>query len=213
MNKINHLGHIFHNNIYLNDASKCTNDFYIQFNAFMGDNKGLSSKIKHRLFSNYCTSFYGVQFLPVYDHNCMNKLYVAWRTALKKVWRLPRLAHNNLIPMIADVLPAELMCEKRSIKFINRLRNSSNKCVNMITGMGIYGTHSVIGRNFNHLCAKYDMSISKLYSCWKADCQIQTDLVRRSDQIKELIEVRDSFVDNFLSRTEAREIIDFLSTG
>ena len=65
VNKINHLGHIFHNNIYLNDASKCTNDFYIQFNAFMGDYKGLSSKIKHRLFSNYCTSFYGVQFLPV----------------------------------------------------------------------------------------------------------------------------------------------------
>merc|ERR1712106_852984 len=32
---INHLGHIIHDNIFINDASKCERDFYIQFILFL----------------------------------------------------------------------------------------------------------------------------------------------------------------------------------
>ena len=32
VNKINHLGHVIHDNIFINDASKCERDFYVHFN-------------------------------------------------------------------------------------------------------------------------------------------------------------------------------------
>ena len=71
----------------------------------------------------------------------MNGLYVAWRMALKKVWRVPWTTHSDILPMLADVLPPKLSFEKRSINFCNLLLNSSNKTVNMITGMAIYGSY------------------------------------------------------------------------
>ena len=209
---VNHLGHTLHSNIFVSDSNKCVNDFHVQFNAFMGDFKHLSSEIKQKLFISYCTAFYGSQFLPVYDSNCMNSLHVAWRRAMRKVWCLPRLTHNNLLPLIADVLPPELMFEKRSIKFINKIINSDNKTVNMITGMGLYGTHSVLGKSYNYLMAKHGMSIVKLYNGWEAACQQHTDLKRTSDQIKELIVIRDSFDEYFLTRSEAKDLIDYLCT-
>ena len=190
----------------------CIKNFYIQFNSFMGDFKHLSTKIKHKLFISYCTAFYGVQFLPVYKFNCMYGLCVAWRTAMKKVLGLPRLTHSKLIPLIANVLPPELMFEKRSIKFVNKLLYSKNKTVKMIAGMGLVGTHSVVGKNYNYLMAKYNMSVNDLYSSWKAVCQQEHDLIKRCDQINELIVNRDSFEEYFPSRYEAKEIIDFLCT-
>ena len=89
VSSINHLGHLLHENILFNDASKCVKDFYIQFNSFMSDFRYLGSDMRSYLFFKYCTAFYGSQFLPVYDTNIMNKLSVAWRTAMKQVWRVP----------------------------------------------------------------------------------------------------------------------------
>ena len=34
VNRINHLGHILHDNIFKNDSSKYENDIYIQLNSF-----------------------------------------------------------------------------------------------------------------------------------------------------------------------------------
>ena len=37
VNKINHLGHVLHDNIFINDASKCESDLYVLFNSFLSD--------------------------------------------------------------------------------------------------------------------------------------------------------------------------------
>ena len=96
VSSINHLGHMVHENILFNNASKCVKDFYIQFNFFMSDFRYLGSDIRSHLFLKYCTAFYGSQFLPVYDTNIINKLSVAWRTTMKKVWRVPWTTHSNI---------------------------------------------------------------------------------------------------------------------
>ncbi|CAL4177332.1 unnamed protein product, partial [Meganyctiphanes norvegica] len=146
VNCIDHLGYIIHDNIFVNDGTKCVRDFYIQFNSFMGDFRYLGSCLRNNLFFKYCTSFYGSQFLPVYDSKIMNPLYVAWRTAMKKVWRIPWLTHSDFIPMLADTMSPKLMLENRAIKFANQLLNSNNYTVNVITGMALYGSHSVISK-------------------------------------------------------------------
>ena len=50
VNSINHLGHIIHDNIFIQDESKCVKDFYIQFNSFMSDFQYLGSWIRNKLF-------------------------------------------------------------------------------------------------------------------------------------------------------------------
>ena len=79
------MSNLLHENILFKDVSKCVKDFYIQFNSFMSDFRYLGSDMRSYLFFKYCTAFYGSQFLPVYDTNIMNKLSVAWCTAMKKV--------------------------------------------------------------------------------------------------------------------------------
>ena len=212
VNKINHLGHVLHDNIFINDASKCERDFYVLFNSFLSDFRYLGSCMRNHLFFKYCTAFYGSQFLPVYDNKTMNGLYVAWRMALRKVWRVPWTTHNKILPMLADVLPPNLSFEKRSINFCNLLLNSRNKTVNMITGMAIYGSHSVLGQNIKHLSYKYNLNTNEVNKCWYTTCQQQTELVRLCEQIKELCILRDSPLDNVLTRYEAQVIIDDLCT-
>ena len=136
-----HLGHVIHDDIFKSDASKCISDFNTQCNIFFADFKNSSSFIRNHLFLKYCTSFYGVQFLPIYDRKLMKDLYVAWRMAVRRVWKVPWTTHSNLLPHLAGVMPPELAFAKRTISFIRLLLNSNNKVVRTITGMGICGSH------------------------------------------------------------------------
>ena len=56
----------------------------------------------------------------------------------------------------------------------------------MITGMGIYGKHSILGANVRHLFAKFEMSSKFIDDKWKSLCQDQGEIIRTSEQIKEL---------------------------
>ena len=210
---INHLGHIIHDNIFFNDASKCERDFYIQVNSFLSDFRYLGSSMRNHLFLKYCTAFYGSQCLPVYDRKTMNGLYVAWRTAMKKVWRVPRTTHSDIIPILADVMPPNLSFDKRAINFCNLLLKSKNKTVNMITGMAIHGSHSVLGQNIKYLSYKYNLNTNEITKLWNVKCHQQHELLRLCEQIKELCSLRDSPLDNVLTRYEAQVIIDELCTG
>ena len=168
--------------------------------------------MRSSLFFKYCTAFYGSQFLPVYDINIMNNLYVAWRTAIKKVWRVPWTTHSNILPILAGVMPPNLNFDKRAIKFSNQLLKSKNKTVNMITGMAIHGSHSVLGQNIKYLSYKYKLNINEVNRCWERKCNEQNELTRLCYQIKELCILRDSPYDNILSRPEAQAVINVLCT-
>ena len=65
-------------------------------------------------------------------------------------------------------------------------------------------------KNYNYLLFKHDLSIANVFSKWESYCKGQPQLVRKCEQINELIDVRDSFVGYFLSQSEAKDIIDYL---
>ena len=209
---INHLGHILNDNITKLDSSKYVRDFYAQLNSFLSDFKVLGSDMRNYLFSKYCTAFYGTQLLPVYDKNTMEGLYVAWRIAIRRVWRIPPTTHNNMLPIIAGVLPPNLCFDKRAINFCNQLLKSENQTVNMITGMAIDGSHSVLGQNIKYLSNKYKLNTNEVKKYWSKECQEQNELLRLCEQVKELCMMRDSPHDDVLMRHEAKELIDVLCT-
>ena len=207
-----HLGHILNEHIFECDASKCVKDFNVQTNLFLSDFKNASSFIRNYLFFKYCTSFYGSQFLPIYNNRIMNSLYVAWRMAVRRVWRIPWTSHSILLPHITGTMPPDLTFAKRSISFINFLLNSNNKTVKMITGMGLYSRHSIIGKNFKYLTARYELNSNNVLNVWNNMCNEQLNQIRISEQIKELCSVRDSYQPHFLSRPQLKVMIDHICT-
>ena len=130
-------------------------------------------------------------FLPLYD-NTMDAVCVAWRNCVRRVWRVPSLTHCNILPHLTGVMPPELSFAKQTISFTEKLLLSKNKTVNMITGMGIYGTHSILGSNVRHLMAIYNMNCKVVDQKWNILCQGTGELKRKCEQIKELCYMRDT---------------------
>ena len=209
---ITHLGHVINDNIFKCDASKCIKDFNVQCNSFLADFKNANSFIRNHLFFKYCTAFYGAQFLPINNNNVMHPLYVAWRMAVRRVWRVPWTTHCNLLPHIAGVMPPELSLAKRSIKFITKLIKSDNMTVKTITGMGLYSQHSFVGKNFRHLSAKYEMDTNNILKAWDSTCRTQVDVIRISEQIKELCFMRDSYQPFLLNKSQLRDLVNYTCT-
>ena len=211
VNSTTHLGHILKDNIFKNDSSKCIRDFNIQSNSFLADLKNSTSHMRNYLFSKYCTSFYGSLFLPIYD-NTMEDIYKAWRMAVRKVWRVPWTTHCDLLPHLAGVMPPKLSFAKNAISFAKLLLKSDNPVVKMVTGMGIYGYHSILGQNFKYLTVKYNLDSKTLIDDWNKLCQVQHEEIRLCDQIKELCYMRDTYQQHMLSRVEIKDLIDTLCT-
>ncbi len=116
--------------------------------------KYANSNIRNVLFHKYCTAFYGSQVLPMFD-SCMEEIYIAWRVAIRRVWRVPWTTHCKLLPHLANCMDIELRFSRRCMRFIKMAINSSNIVVKTITNMGIYGLHSVIGANKRFLQSKF----------------------------------------------------------
>ena len=185
VNSVVHLGHILNDNIFKNDSSKCIGEFNIQCNSFLADFKNSSSHMRNHLFFKYCTSFYGSLFLPFYN-DTMDDVYKAWRMAVRRVWRVPWRTHCEILPHLAGVMPPELSFAKSAISFTNLLLKSENPVVKMITGMGIYGYHSVLGQNTKFLINRYKLNSNVVKEQWKSLCQEQEESYRLASQIREL---------------------------
>ena len=84
--------------------------------------------------------------------------------------------------------------------------------VKSITGMGIYGKHSILGANYRHLISKYELRTNNVLKEWDSTCSKQTNLIRIADQIKELCYMRDTYKTAYLTRNDTVEIINLLCT-
>ena len=142
----------------------------------------------------------------------MNSLYVAWRVAIKRVWRVPWTTHFNLLLHITGHMPPELYFDKRAISFIKLLFKSKNQTVKMITGMGLFSRYSFIGKNYRYLTAKYELDAKYVLTVWNNICVDQEYCIRLSEQIKDLCSIRDSYQPYLLNKTQRKVLIDHMCT-
>ena len=68
---------------------------------------------------------YGSQLWCFNDHKSINRFYVAWRKTIRRIWHIDKRTHDSLLHTINKCLPINLLLEKRCIKFIWNLFNSS----------------------------------------------------------------------------------------
>lgn len=212
VDEVIHLGHHLSEDIYKFDTSKCVSDFNKQCNMFFAHFKHANSHIRNILFHKYCTSFYGSQVLPMFD-KCINNMYTAWRIAIRRVWRVPWTTHCILLPHLAECMDIELWFSKRCIRFLEMSLKSKNRLVRTITNMGINGFHSVMGRNFRMMDARFGMNVNNVCKEWEQKCKNENDADRLCVQIRELCEWRDKCDRTFLNRGECKAIVDFLCTS
>ena len=81
------------------------------------DFKDIPSDVKSKLMDTYCLDLYSSQ-LWKYSKNDVNAFYIAWRKAVRRIWKIPSTTHSNLSPVINKSLPIEILMEKRCDKFI-----------------------------------------------------------------------------------------------
>ena len=77
------------------------------------------------LYNSYCMNVYGSQLWCFNDHKSINRFYVAWRKTIRRIWHIDKRTHDSLLHTINKCLPINLLLEKRCIKFIWNLFNSS----------------------------------------------------------------------------------------
>jgi hypothetical protein len=200
--------------------------FNRKFNAFIGDLDCVASEIKGSLFQQYCTSMYGVIFSQLY-HRDVNKLYVTWRKAMRRIYKLPGRTHGNLLPIVTNILPADLQINLRFLKHMSLGLNHENSTVNFLFNMCNSLHRSVLSKNFKYICEKYE--ITTKYVTMSCPTTVK-NAVKKSyfssvhendkavgEQIKELVFMRDCLnIEQFnLDKSEICDniIISYLSTN
>jgi hypothetical protein len=124
-----HLGHIITSSSDdEEDISKRRNDFVGQVNNMISYFNNLDSFIRYKLFTSYCTSFYGCE-LWLLSHRAIEQLCAAWRKGLRTVWKLPYCTHSYLLPLISQCLPVFDEICRRSINFVRSCVNHKSDVV------------------------------------------------------------------------------------
>ena len=99
-----------------------------------------------------------------YEDKRIEKYYVAWRKAMRKVLRLPNVTHCNLLLVITNCLPLNILLEKRLPKCIWSIINSENPIGNNVFKFVLNHCRSVLGKNFRYLAFKYKIKCSSCYA-------------------------------------------------
>ena len=199
------------------DIDLSVQQFRVKCMSMLLEFKYLSCDVLSKLLSIYCLDVYGSQ---LWDYECgtAETFYVAWRKAMRRIWKLSNLTHCSLLPVIGDCLSIESILEKRFVKFLWNCFNSTNMTIVNIVNIAMHNRKSVLGTNFRYLAFKYKIKSSYWYKEW---CTIERCINKyvdfnRSDNdyftgttIRELCLTRKSIV--FLSDgTELNEFIKYL---
>lgn len=217
-----HLGHIMTSDLSdHSDIVRRRGNFIGQVNNLLCQFSALHPSMINRLFNSFCCSHYGCELWDLQSAS-IDDFCVAWRTALRRVWRLPRNSHSRFVPLIADCLPLfDCFC-RRTVKFIASCFHSDSPLVRDIVRYGILTarTASVVGRNMHFCALRYGVTIETLMAeldsadyAQQAYIQLTPDDVARANCASELISVRDGALSlNGFSQADAANMIALLLT-
>ena len=107
-------------------------------------------------------------------------------------------------------MPPEFSFVKNAISFTNLLIKSENPFVKMITGMRMFGYHSVLGQNTRYLTASYNLKANVVKDHRRLLCQAQEESYRIVSQRRELCHLRDTWQFHILSRAQVKDIFNLL---
>lgn len=216
--EMKYLGFYLSNNVNDSLVKPVINDFNNKVNSFFAYFNNVQSEVKNVLFRQYCSSFYGYQVCAYY-HKDIDNLYIAWRKAIRRVWKIPYMTHCKLLPHLSDLWPGKVMFYTRYLKYFLNGLNSDNDMVSTVFRSSLHNM-SRMGNNVRKMCFDNDVRLRDLFGMdvneigrhiitnWKST--IDEEDVRVGQQIKELCKERDCLGEWLLERGEICDIIEFL---
>ena len=102
------------------DIDHSVKQFNSKYMSIYLDFKYLHCNVLSNMISAYCLDAYASQLWD-YEDKRIEKYYVAWRQAMRKVWKLHNLTHCNLLPVITNCLPLHIILEKRLLNLFGVL--------------------------------------------------------------------------------------------
>ena len=186
-----HLGHMISSNKTEAIIKAGQNSFWRSFNLFISDYGHVYSFLKNKLFVQYCCSFYGAALWP-HSSGEFDNLCIAWRKALRQLWRVPPHTHCNIIAALSSQPPIELSLKTRFCRFISKCLSHDNTVINFISHVAIHNPMSYIGQNYRNLhCPTGKVSmICHAYENWYNE---RKDIMDSVNVLHEMIDVRDGF--------------------
>jgi len=117
---------------------------------FRADFGHLQSYLQCKLFNQYCCSFYGSP-LWLLSSRYVSALCVAWRKALRKIWRLHPMTHCDIVALISNSLPLEISLQSRFCNFRNTIFKHGSSLLKSVANEALCNPSSVFCNNFIEL--------------------------------------------------------------
>jgi hypothetical protein len=127
VDKYMHLGHLISVDAMDDaDIGQRRNTLIGQINKLLCQFGKLDIVTKNRLFTAYCSSHYGAELWDL-DCTALAAYGAAWRTGLRRIWRLPRNAHGDLVALVSMTVPVHDILQQRFLNFVLGCLQSPNK--------------------------------------------------------------------------------------
>ena len=200
-----HLGHKIASNDNESAVKSAMCNFWRQYNLFIVEFGNLCGDMKCKLFKRYCCSFYGSPIWTL-DSKGVESLCVAWRKALRRIWRVHPMTHKDTISALSDTMPLKLQLSKRFLTFYEKCLKLNNPVVECVIQVAKYNPDSSFGRNLKE-CGQLDVALRDWFAAESALCPTV-------HVVRELLGVQTGSGDvNVLSGDDVVEIIESLCVG
>ena len=205
-NEINYLGTVLKNDSELHNTDKCINDLKIRSNVIINEFSHLDTAARAKLFKTQAMNFFSLELLDL-DAQYINKLLVAWRVCSRKILKIDKKSHCNLIaPLIACKNPL-LIIEERFLNFHRKLLNHSNSVIRHLINFTISNNFSNINKNLIDILLKHSISYDKLFLNKSIKINDNSELSWRIPIISELLQARESLININLNFQEIELLI------
>ena len=196
--------------------------FNASFNYFMSTFGKCQSSVKNKLFSQYCSSFYGSQIWPLYNNDLMKRICVNWRSALRRIWRVPSNTHCDILPLLSSLSPVNIQLKCRFLKFYRSIIHSENTLVSYLAKVMTFTHRSTMSSNLNTILYDLNMESHELDNISIKDVKelyfnkwlnnVNNDYVIHTKVIKELIMMKDEIFYGDLDISQCDFILNLLCT-
>ncbi len=206
-----YLGNFIGVDVCNRNVESIVQNFWYKHNCMKGSFNMVNSQTLNRLHSTYCLNFYGSELFN-YNCNYVNKVYVAWRKAVRQVYRIDNRTHNYIVYGLSDNIEVKL--HRKLAKYIISIIYSDNQYVSSLVSVILKCSSSPVAENYrllsylyNILPSDWENGVTKVLRKIKqkyvlTDVQCNTIAV-----IKELIDMRDDISATFATNQEIEPLL------
>jgi hypothetical protein len=188
---------------------------------FLANFSSLTSELKNKLFKQFCCTMYGS---PLWNmkSDATKRVSIAWRKSIRRIWKLPTNSHCDMVSLISNEIPMELVLVFRFFSFYKQVLNSENPVIRVISNAALQNIRSTFGNNTRKLMSILSLNFYDLNMCsllhikrfmidqWLNSIKLEYFIY--SEIILEVIEMRDKKIYDILSNYECNFLIKELCT-